>query len=160
MSFSEKMRESLGAEGVRVEVRMPSEPLVAGQPHRGTVELQGGARPAHIERLLVRLVEAVRFWRDETGASLPEEEARTREERRNLTAAWSRTTLQTFTFEVGRELDAGAHLSIPIEIVVPGDCKPSSICCSHTLSVHAAIRGQIDPSTLARIVVASDGEPI
>lgn len=159
MSFSEKMRESLGAEGVSLELLAPSEPLFAGQPYRGTIQLLGGSRVAHIERLVVRLIEADRFWKDETGASIHEDEAQGRPDLRDLTPAWSRRTLQTFVFDLGRDLEAHGRVSLPIEIVVPEDCKPSSICCSHTLSAQAAIRGQIDPSTLARIIVAPDGEP-
>jgi hypothetical protein len=153
MSFSEKMRESLGAEGVRLEVRPPSDLLVAGNTAEASVKLSGGTKPARVDALVVRIVEADRHWLSESGARIEEEEAQSLADRRHLTAGWDRRTVGERRISVGRDVAEGGEETIAVELEVPTDCKPSSVSCAHTLNVQADIKGQIDPTGNARILV-------
>lgn len=159
MSFSEKMRESLGAEGLRLELSPPSAPLVAGQPYASQVTFHAGSRPAHVARIFVRVIEADRYWKDANGEVVPEDDAQQRPDRRLLEAAWARRTLRTLQFDVGQDIAAHGTSVLPLEIDLPLDCRPSTLSRCHALSVQAAVPGQIDPSTLARILVSPSAEP-
>jgi hypothetical protein len=153
MSFSEKMRESLGAEGLRLEVKPPSASLVAGHTTEATVTMIGGTKAARVDALTVRIVEADRHWLSESGARIDEDEAQALSDRRHLTAGWDRRTVGERRIAVGRDVAEGGAETIAVEIEVPADCKPSSVSCAHTLNVQADIKGQIDPTGNARIVV-------
>ncbi len=155
MSFSEKMRESLGAEGVRLEVTPPSDVLVAGNTAEAVVELRGGTKPARVDALVVRIVEADRHWLSDAGERIEEEEAQSLPDRRHLTAGWDRRTVGERRFSVGRDVAEGGTERISIELEIPADCRPSSVSRAHTLNVQADIKGQIDPTGNARIVVTS-----
>lgn len=159
MSFSEKMRESLGAEGLRLELPPPSAPLAAGQPYASEITFHAGSRPARVARIFVRIIEAHRYWKDASGEVIPEEDAQQRPDRRSLEAVWDRRTLQTSTIEVDRDIAAHSSSILPLEIDLPLDCLPSTLSCCHALSVQAAVPGQIDPSTLVRILVSPSVEP-
>jgi len=156
MSFSEKMRESLGATGVRLRVT-PSEasdaPLVPGATLRARVELDGGTTPAHVDALVLRLIEADRHWTDNEGVRHEESEVTGLEHRDHLTAGWDRRSVTETRVSLGTEVEAASATTVEIELAVPLECRPSSVSCAHTLNVQADIKGQIDPTANARIIL-------
>lgn len=154
MGFTDKMRESLGAEGARIEVTPPSQATPPGERVVAEIAIVGGTRAAHVEALVVKIVEADRHWVTGDGATVSEAEAQALDDRRHLTAGWTRTTIGERRVDVGLEVAPGARLEIEVEIDVPASSKPSSVSCSHTLNVQADIRGQIDPTGNARLTVA------
>lgn len=155
MSFSEKMRESLGAEGVRLEIKPPNGTLAAGGTLGATVTMLGGTKPARVDALVVRIVEADRHWLSDTGSRVVEDDAQALDDRRHLTAGWERRTVGERRIAVGRDIAEGGQDSIEIEVDIPADCKATSVSCAHTLNVQADIKGQIDPTSNARIVVGA-----
>jgi sporulation-control protein spo0M len=155
MGFTDKMRESLGAEGARIEVTPPAEATAAGQRAKAKVVIVGGTRAAHVEALVVRVVEADRHWVAQDGSTLGEEDAQALADRRHLTAGWTRNPKGEHRIQVGADVEPGGRHEIEVDIEVPSDCKPTSVACSHTLNVQADIRGQIDPTGNARFTVGS-----
>ncbi|MGH1347137.1 MAG: sporulation protein [Nannocystales bacterium] len=155
MSFSEKMRESLGATGVRLRVTPSSDPLTPGAMLTARVELEGGTSAAHVEALVLRLIEADRHWTADDGGRFEESEAATLENRDQLTAAWDRRAVAETRMSLDADVEASSATSVEIELSIPHDCKPTSTSCAHTLNVQADIRGQIDPTANARVVLAS-----
>jgi sporulation-control protein spo0M len=155
MSFSDRMRESLGAGGVRVELRLPPDGVEPGGHARATVTMTGGTRPARIESVIMRLEEADRHWIDEHGGRVEEEDAQTLSDRSGLTAGWSRRTIGEQRYTVGRDVEPGEQVDLDVELDVPSDARRSSVSRSHTLNVQADIPGQIDPTANARILVTT-----
>ena len=154
MGFSEKMRESLGAEGARVQVKAPEESVARGESRSTTVTIVGGTRPATIDALIVRLVEADRHWvRNDDGARVSEEEAQAMGDRKGLTAGWDRHPVIERRLDVGHTVEPGAEHEIIIDVEVPAECKATAPYCSHTLNVQADIKGQIDPTGNVRVDV-------
>lgn len=158
MGFSEKMRESLGAEGARIEVVPPSRPVAPGGRARATVAIVGGTRPAQVDALIVRIVEADRHWVTRDGERVEEERAAALDDRRHLTAGWDRYTAAERRIALGRTIEPGERHEVEVELDVPVEVKPTSVCCSHTLNVQADIKGQIDPAGNARLVIAPGSE--
>ena len=152
MSFSDKMRESLGAGGVQVGLA-PPENVEPGERTRASVQMTGGTRPARIDTVVVRLVEADRHWVDESGGRVEEEVAQSMSDRASLTAGWSRRTIGEERFEVGRALEPGERYDMDLEFEIPSDARRSTVSRSHTLNVQADIPGQIDPTANVRLVV-------
>lgn len=157
MSFSEKMRESLGAGGVGLKVAPTAEEasVTAGTALRANVTLDGGNRSAHVDALVLRLIEADRHWTDADGNRIEEADAAALEDRRHLTAGWDRRTVAELRVGVDVEIDVSGSKDVDVSIDVPGECKPTSVSCAHTLNVQADIKGQIDPTANARVVVQS-----
>jgi sporulation-control protein spo0M len=154
MGFSEKMRESLGAEGARVQVKVPEGTIARGEVATAAITITGGTRPATVDALIVRVVEADRHWiRDEDGARVSEEQAQGLGDRKGLTAGWDRHTVAVHRVELGTAIEPGSEHSLTVELTVPW-CQATSPCCSHTLNVQADIKGQIDPAGNARITLA------
>ena len=153
MGFTEKMRESLGAEGARIEVTPPSGATAPGERAIARVTIVGGTRPAHVEALVVKIVEADRHWVSADGETVAEDDAQALPDRRHLTAGWTRNPMGERRVVVGTDIEPGGRHEVEVEIEVPQGCKPTSVACSHTLNVQADIRGQIDPTGNARIVV-------
>ena len=151
MGFSEKMRESLGAGGVRLHLAVPSDALPIGSTATATISIVGGNRPATIDAVVVRVVEADRFWNTPEGSRISEEEAQTMNDRGDLVAGWNRRTMSEQRIELDRKVDEGARFELEIEPHIPEQCSPSGPACSHTLNVQADIKGQIDPTTNARV---------
>lgn len=152
MGFSEKMRESLGAEGARVRVQAPRGTIPRGKTTIASVTITGGTREATVDALIVRVVEADRHWiRDEDGLRISEQEAQALDDRKGLTAGWDRHPVVEERMELHRAIEPGSEHALDIEVPVPGHCKATSPCCSHTLNVQADIKGQIDPAGNARI---------
>src|SRR5688500_9792338 len=90
MGFTDKMRESLGAEGARIEIAAPSDAIAPGQRATIKVVIVGGTRAAHVEALVVKLIEAERHWVDGSGTKISEDDAQAVEDRRKITAGWTR----------------------------------------------------------------------
>jgi sporulation-control protein spo0M len=154
MGFSEKMRESLGAEGARVQVKAPEGAVARGEIATAAITIVGGTRPATVDALIVRIIEADRHWvRDEDGQRVSEEEAQALGDRRGLTAAWDRRPVVVQHVELHQSIEPGGEHSLAVDVTVP-PCKATSPCCSHTLNVQADVKGQIDPTGNARITVA------
>lgn len=154
MGFSEKMRESLGAEGARVQVAAPQGPLGRGESASISVNITGGTRAATIDGLIVRIVEADRHWtRNEDGQRMSEEEVHGLSDRRGLTAGWDRRAVSEHRVDVGQTVEPHAEHDITVEVTVPEGCKLTAPYCSHTLNVQADIKGQIDPTGNVRVTV-------
>ncbi|MCX4242856.1 sporulation protein [Paraliomyxa miuraensis] len=153
MGFSEKMRESLGAEGARVHVKAPEGAVERGQTATASITIVGGTRPATVDTLVVRIVEADRHWiRDEDGARVSEQDAQAMGDRKGLTAGWDRHPVVEQRVELARAIEPGAEHELTVDIEVP-QCQATSPYCSHTLNVRADIKGQIDPAGNARIAI-------
>ncbi len=154
MGFSEKMRESLGAEGARVHVEAPVGAVTRGEPTTAAITITGGTRPATVDAIVVRIIEADRHWvRDEDGARISEQDVQALDDRKGLTAGWDRHLVVTQRVELGQAIEPGQEHALAVEVTVPF-CKATSPSCSHTLNVQADIKGQIDPAGNARITIA------
>lgn len=154
MGFSEKMRESLGAEGARVQVKAPEGAVARGDIATAAITIIGGTRPATVDALIVRIIEADRHWvRNEDGARVSEEEAQSLGDRKSLTAGWDRHPVVVQRVELGKDVEPGSEHALTVDVTVPW-CKATSPCCSHTLNVQADIKGQIDPAGNARVTLA------
>lgn len=152
MVFSEKMRDSLGAEGAKIEVVAQGAAVVPGDVAAVTVVIVGGSKPAAVDALVVRLVEAARHWVDADGKTHAEESVAA-DDRSGLTAGWTRTTVAELRVDVGVTVDPGARHSVDVSLTVPEAARASTPACTHTISVQADIKGQIDPTGLARLSV-------
>ncbi len=153
MGFSEKMRDSLGAEGARLDVRAPADAIASGASARVSVGIVGGSKPAAVDALVVRVFEACRHWIDGAGASLTEDEARSRADA-ELVPNWTKTMLSEQRIDVGTTVEPGQRHEIEIEVAVPESTRASSPACTHTVLVQADIKGQIDPTGQARLTVS------
>lgn len=147
------MRESLGATGVRLRVTPSADALTPGATLTARVELEGGTSAAHVEALVLRLIEADRHWTAEDGGRFEESEAATLENRDQLTAGWDRRPVAESRMSLDTDVEASSATSVDIEVSIPLECKPTSTSCAHTLNVQADIRGQIDPTANARVVL-------
>lgn len=153
MGFSEKMRESLGAEGARVQVKAPEGDVARGQTVAAAITMTGGTRPATVDALVVRIIEADRHWvRSDDGARVTEGEAQAQASLAGLTAAWERRAVHEQRIELATAIEPGSEHALTVDVEVPY-CQPTSPCCSHTLNVRADIKGQIDPAGNARITI-------
>lgn len=154
MGFSEQMRESLGAGGARVEVRMAEGSVSPGGRVAATVVIHGGTQPARIDALRVRLIEAQRHWTSHDGARVEENDAARLEDRSHLMPAWTQATIHETTVEVESEVEPGAQHEVPLELELPAQASASSQSCVTTLNAQADIKGQIDPTGNGRVSVA------
>lgn len=153
MGFSEKMRESLGAEGARVQVKAPQSAVTRGETTAAAVTITGGTRPATVDALIVRIVEADRHWiRDADGQRLSEEDVQSLADRKGLTASWDRHVVVEQRIALERPIEPSSEHALSVDVSIPW-CKPTSPFCSHTLNVQADIKGQIDPTGNARILL-------
>lgn len=148
------MRESLGAEGVRLDVFVPRGPATPSKPLSATLKLRGGTRPARIDGLVLRIVEADRYWTDAHDQRIEERDARELSDRRHLTASWDRRTVGERRIELGLDMQPHDEQNVDVEILVPSDAQFTTECRSHTLNIQADIKGQIDPTTNARITIS------
>lgn len=153
MGFSDKMRDSLGAEGARVEVMGLDQSVPPGSVATTTVVIHGGTRPARVDALRVRLIRATRSWTDRQGNAITEEQVAGLGDKSHLMPAWTQDTVAEVVVPVDREIDPGASTDIPVEVAVPAECGVSSESCVVTLNAQADIKGQIDPSGNARLSV-------
>lgn len=155
MGFSEKMRESLGAEGARVTVQGPEQAVTRGETTTASITIVGGTRTATVDALYVRIVEADRHWvRNEDGLQISEGDAQALDNRKGLTAGWVRHAVLEKRVEVGHTIEPNQEHSLTIDVEIPADCKATAPYCSHTLNVQADIKGQIDPAGNVRVTLA------
>jgi sporulation-control protein spo0M len=155
MSLSETMREHLGATGARIELNAPNTPIAPGAPVAIKVVLHGGTRPARVDGLIVRLIEADRFWVRNDGSRTSESQVATLPDRRHLTADWNRQPIGELRFDVREELEPGSTHEVDLEFEMPMYARPSTSSCAHTLNIQADIKGQIDPTSSVKIFVGS-----
>lgn len=153
MGFSEKMRDSLGAEGAKLEVSPPAAKVAPGAEISASVTIVGGSKPAVVDALVVRVVEADRHWVDGDGNTVSEADAQARSDRTGLVAAWTRTTCAEQRVAVEVTVEPGARHQLTVALNVPESCRATSAACTHTLHVQADIKGQIDPTAHARFEI-------
>lgn len=153
MGFSDKMRDSLGAEGARVEVMGMDQSVPPGSVASTTVVIHGGTQPARVDALRVRLIRATRSWTDRQGNPVSEEQASGLGDRSHLMPSWTQDTVAEVVLPVDREVEPGASTDVPVEVAVPAECGVSSASCVVTLNAQADIKGQIDPTGNARLQV-------
>ncbi len=153
MGFSEKMRDSLGAEGAKIEVAAGDAAVAPGATTKVAIAIVGGSKPAVVDAVVIRLIEADRHWQDGSGARISEADAAAREHRDGLVAGWTRNTLLERRVDVGVTVQAGSRHELVVDVDVPAACKPSGPACNHTMHVQADIKGQIDPTGQGRITV-------
>jgi sporulation-control protein spo0M len=159
MGFSEKMRDSLGAEGARLEVEAPASALAPGATTAIKVTIVGGSKPAAVDALVVRLLESHRHWIDGAGDTISEADAKARVDAQGAKAAelvpnWTKTALAEHRIAVGTTVEPGQRHAIEVELAVPSGVEASSPSCTHTVLVQADIKGQIDPTGQTRVTVA------
>jgi len=153
MGFSDRMRESLGAEGARVKVEPSRDAVTPGDTATATVTIEGGTRLAQVDNLIVRLIEAKRHWLDQDN-KITEAEAQTRN-RVGLMPAWSHRTVRETNMVVDIEVGPGGTHEVEVSVDVPRDCGLTDVACSITMNVQADIKGQIDPTGNATVVVTT-----
>ncbi|MCA9702072.1 MAG: sporulation protein [Myxococcales bacterium] len=158
MGFSDKMRETLGSEGARIEV-MADEEGWAGRASPGGVaeakiKIVGGTKLAHIEAVTLRVIIRHRHWSDGQGMSFTEQQAREFEDRRQLMPAWSRELIAQARVEVDADVDTAGERELSVQVQVPGHCDRTTVACTITLHAQADIRGQIDPTATGKLLVA------
>jgi len=155
MGFSDKMRDSLGAEGATLRAEPPPERLTAGSLATTKIVVVGGTRPVQVDHLTLRIVQAKRRWIRDDGTSISEHEAQGLVDRAGLTAAWDRATLSEQKVRIGEALSAGERHEMSVELAIPDNCESTAPGCTHTLNVQASVKGQIDPATNAKLTLAS-----
>lgn len=153
MSFSEQMRDSLGAEGAKVEVDPPADPVSAGGAANATVRIVGGAAPAQVDALVVRVIEARRHWVESGGRSVSEEEAQSLPDRAHLMPAWTRQTVSETRVDVGAVVEPSQTREVEVQAPVPETCGRTSGAIVITVNAQADIKGQIDPTGNGRLTV-------
>jgi sporulation-control protein spo0M len=155
MSFSERMKESLGVEGARVEVAAPGDPIAAGGQAPLMISIVGGTQSAQIDNLMLRLIESRRHWRTPDGQVIAEEEAQAHPDRRQLMPTWSRRIVAEDTMQVGHLVEAGENHQLDIPLALPADCGATTPACVITVNAQADIKGQIDPTGTATLTIAA-----
>ena len=153
MGFSEKMRDSLGAEGAKLEVTAPTAKVAAGAGISIRVAIVGGTKPAVVDALTVRVVEADRHWVDGDGNTVSEADAQAMSDRSGLKPAWSRTNRSERRVAVDVTVEPGGRHEVAVELTVPEQCRSTSAACNHAVHVQADIKGQIDPTAQARVEI-------
>jgi sporulation-control protein spo0M len=152
MGFSDRMRESLGVNGARVGVDAGDGSVRPGANAEATVVITGGAQPAQIDALILRVIEAKRTWKDGDN-TLTEGQAMARRDRSGLNPAWSRRVVQETRVEVDTEVAPDAREEIAVAIEIPSNCHRTEPSCVVTLNAQADIKGQIDPTGTAILTV-------
>ena len=156
MSFSERMKESLGSEGARVEVVPPESSVSPGGPATTLVRIHGGSRDAHIDAIVVRVIEARRSWTSAEGQSITDDAARSMD-RRQLNPTWERRVVHQMNVSVDETVGANSQHEVPIEVPVPDTCGTTDPACVITVNAQADIKEQIDPTGTATLLVAQAG---
>ena len=153
MGFSDKMRESLGAEGARVQVETSEDSMSPGSRAEAKVTIHGGTAPARIDLLRVRLIEARRHWTERDGSRVEEADAARLEDRGHLMPAWTQATVFEQSVEVGSEVGPGDTTVVDIALDLPENLAKSSPAYVVTLNAQADIKGQIDPTGNASLTI-------
>jgi len=155
MGFSDKMRDSLGAEGARLEIVTPAAALAPGATATFSVRVVGGSKPAQVDAFVVRLLESHRHWVDATGAELDEVQARAHPQEAELVPTWAKRTVAEARIPVGTSIEPGQQHEQDIELAIPPGLTDTSAACTHTLYVQADIKGQIDPTAQVRVTISA-----
>ncbi|PRQ06573.1 sporulation protein [Enhygromyxa salina] len=157
MGFSDKMRETLGSEGARLEFVQDPDGWTARVAPGGTAEatlrLAGGTKTARVEGVILRVFVRHRHWADAQGMELTEQQALELEDRNHLMPAWSREQLSQTRVEVEQDIEPGAQQELTVQVQVPEHCDATTRSCTITLHAQADIRGQIDPTVTGKLLV-------
>jgi len=148
------MKDSLGGDGAKVLVQTNNAMVGRGTALEVNVVVEGGNKPANVDALIMRVLEARRHWLDGDGNIVQESDAREASERGPLLPEWSQNVLTEHTVEVGQEVSPGASAYLPVMVEIPAQCGPTSDACKVTINAQADIKQQIDPSGNGRIVVS------
>lgn len=154
MSLSDKLRAGLGAQGTRVEVSNTDGVGRRGTTIPLTVTVVGGVRPAVVDALRVRLVEARRHWEERGGKTVSEEQAQALPDRTQLVPRWRRETIHERKLPMGQALSDGQRREVAVEFEIPPICAATTVGCTHLLHVVAEVKGQIDPSCNLKLRIA------
>ena len=158
MGFSDKMRETLGSEGARVQFKADDEGWAArvspGEVAEATVEIAGGTKTARVEGIVLRVIVRHRNWSDGQGLAFTEAQARELEDRSHLMPAWSRDLIGQSRVEVAEDIEPGSEHEVTVKVEVPPHCDATTNACTITLHAQADIRGQIDPTATGKLLVA------
>lgn len=152
MSFSERMKESLGTEGARVTVEPPANPVAPGESAATVVTIHGGTRDARVDAVVVRVIEAKRSWTTSDGQPVSEADAQSMD-RRQMMPTWERRVIHQVNVDVGELVAAHAEHEVPVDVLVPGECSPTNPAVVVTVNAQADIKEQIDPTGTATLVV-------
>jgi len=153
MSFSEVMRDSLGAAGARLAVSVEPPAGRPGDTLTARITVSGGSQDAVVEGLRLRVVEARRYWLDGDDRRVEDVDAPGRAARAHLRPMWDLRDASDGVVERSVVVAANAQSELEIEFQIPSDCAPSADACTVRLNVQADIKGQIDPTGNARLVV-------
>lgn len=158
MGFSDKMRETLGSEGAKVEFLTDDDGWAArvrpGDTAEATVMIAGGTKTARVEALVLRVIVRHRHWRDRQGMAFTDEQAQEFDDRSQLMPAWSRELIGETRVEVGEEVDPSVEREIHVQVPIPEQCDGTTNACAVTLHAQVDIRGQIDPTATGKLLVA------
>ncbi len=158
MGFSDKMRETLGSEGTKVNFQIDNEGWAArvspGGVAEATITIAGGTKTARVEALILRVIVRHRHWSDGQGMSYTDDQAREFEGQPQLMPAWSRELIGETRVEVEQDIDPSVERELTVQVQVPEHCDATSGACTITLHAQADIRGQIDPTATGKLLVA------
>jgi sporulation-control protein spo0M len=158
MGFSDKMRETLGSEGARVQFVADddgwSARVAPGDTAEATIRLIGGTKTARVEGVVLHVIVRHRHWNDGQGMALTEDQARELDSRNHLMPAWSRDLINQTRVEIEQDIDPGNEREISVQIPVPGHCDRTTNACTITIHAQIDIRGQIDPTATGKLLVA------
>ncbi|HLT40822.1 MAG TPA: sporulation protein [Enhygromyxa sp.] len=158
MGFSDKMRETLGSEGARVQFVTDddgwSARVTPGETAEARLRLTGGTKTARVEGVVLRVIVRHRHWSDRQGMALTEEQARELDNRNHLMPAWSRDLLGQVRVVVNDDIDPGNERELTVQIPVPEHCDRTTDACTVTVHAQVDIRGQIDPTATGKLLVA------
>lgn len=147
------MRDSLGGDGAKVTVQTNGVMVGRGADLEVNVVLEGGNKPATVDALIMRIVEARRHWIDASGTAIHETDAANMD-RTTLQPAWTQQILSEQRVDVGQDVPPGETAYLPVMLSIPAECGPSGDACKVVINAQADIKQQIDPTGNGRIVVS------
>ena len=157
MGFSDKMRETLGSEGARVQFMADDDGWAArvapGEATEAKVKISGGTKTARVEGIVLRVIVRHRHWSDGQGLAFTEAQARELEDRSHLMPAWSRDLIGQTRVELEQDVEPGSEREVSVKVEVPAHCDATTDACTITLHAQADIRGQIDPTATGKLLV-------
>ena len=157
MGFSDKMRETLGSEGARVNFVEDDSGWAAhvnpGGAAEAKLQIVGGTKTARVEGVVLRVIVRHRNWSDNQGMTLTEAQALELDDRSHLMPAWSHDDLGQIRVDVEEEIDAGSERELSVSVPIPEHCDTTTNACTVTLHAQADIRGQIDPTATGKLLV-------
>ncbi len=148
------MKDSLGGDGAKVLVQTNNAMVGRGSALEVNVVVEGGNKPATVDALIMRVLEARRHWVDADGNIVQDSDANEASQRGPLLPEWTQQVLKEHIVEVGQEVSPGSSAYLPVMIEIPDQCGPTGDACKVTINAQADIKQQIDPSGNGRIVVS------